>query len=353
MNSGTNGDYDFFWDNDIDSSSSKNTAINSHTSSSSGGARSSSSSSSGNADPNMNIDDAIVSRKTIVHTTTEEQVLSSDDQSAEIEQETGITIINDDEDDNDDDLGKQNAIAEEDVITEPTSVNEQPEQNATTAATSIATAAAYQRPTSWHLFPRWNATTGIHIQPLIEFIYGVAYDNATTIETKTIRNMFPETLYVFDVTGVYYSYNIRQRTLKTFINDRVKPTEMIMKLAHQILMQHIKGLQSLQQEYKKQFTGVSSVLLGGSSNNSNNTVMKASESFKVQRRKIHRMENKWKRLQAMVLEKGSFPFLAWYGDFTGCNFHNWKRPVPYHGTDTTRTTTTRRRLTATDRKSVV
>jgi hypothetical protein len=50
-----------------------------------------------------------------------------------------------------------------------------------------------------------------------------------------------------------------------------------------------------------------------------------SKSDRLQRRKIRKMEHKWKSLQHLIQTNGSFPFLAWYGDFTACNYHNWKR----------------------------
>lgn len=143
----------------------------------------------------------------------------------------------------------------------------------------------FQRPADWELFPRWNRTTGIPISPLIDFFFGVARNQSSTIETAAIRNIFPETLYVFHPSlGVYYSHQIRRRTLPTFIMDRVKPTEKIMKLAHSILLQ-----------------------------------------AKRQKRWL------WPHLQRLILKNQSFPFLAWFGDFQGCNYRNWRRPVRRDG----------------------
>jgi Glycosyl transferase family 90 len=139
----------------------------------------------------------------------------------------------------------------------------------------------FQRPEDWELFPRWNRTTGIPIRPLIDFLFAVARNQSSTIETPAIRNTFPETLYVFHPhAGVYYSHQIRKRTLPTFIMDRVKPTEKIMKLAHSILWQ-----------------------------------------AKRQKRWL------WPHLQRLIVKNQSFPFLAWYGDFQGCNYNNWRRPI--------------------------
>jgi Glycosyl transferase family 90 len=151
----------------------------------------------------------------------------------------------------------------------------------------------FQRPADWELFPRWNRTTGIPMPPLIDFVFAVAKNQSSTIETPAIRNIFPETLYVFHpARGVYYSHQIRRRTLPTFIMDRVKPTEKIMKLAHSILLQ-----------------------------------------AKRQKRWL------WPHLQRLIQKNQSFPFLAWYGDFQGCNYNNWRRPVSLDGAVSTTTTT--------------
>ena len=292
--------------------------------------------------------DTTISRETIVDTATkEESMISSGDP---------IDVEEDEDDDTDDNADDENDTTTSSTMSETTLTYNQnlassdqasvtlEQGTATTASTT--TVPVYKRPSEWKLFPRWNTTTGIPIQPLIEFIFGVAYDNATTIETKTIRTMFPETLYVFDVTGVYTSYNIRQRTHKTFIHDRVKPTEMIMKLAHEILIQHVKELQTLQLPFNSNQNGLASSLLGlggTSKNNATTNTEAAVKSYKLQRHKVRKMEQKWKHLQQLIHDKGSFPFLAWYGDFTSCNRHNWKR---HHRTDTdtesTATTMTRR-----------
>ena len=258
---------------------------------------------------------------------------------ADSKQESEIAEETDDEEDDDDDEEIEDrgtptsfdhsstgtAVLPVEMSSEQTSTQPllpPPSKGATTNAASVV----YQRPSDWKLFPRWNSSTGIPIQPLMEFIYGVAYNNASTIETSTIRNMFPETLYVFDFQGVYYSYNIRNRTQKTFINDRVKPTEMIMNLAHQTLISHVKGLQTLQQEYKKQFSGAP-FLLQAAGNSNTSSLGKPPQSLLKLRHQIKKMEKKWQRLQLLIQEKGSFPFLAWFGDFTACNHLNWKRPI--------------------------
>ena len=134
-------------------------------------------------------------------------------------------------------------------------------------------------------FPRWG-DEGVNMNRLIEFIHGsvrnayVPKQNATTtVRWPTLRKRFPEILYVINSSGVWVSSKVKSNGEKTFLNSRVQPTEESMVRAWKLLVSH--------------------------------------------------PSDRWSRLQKALLSQDGqkaapgFPFLAWYGDFQGCNHRNW------------------------------
>ena len=138
-----------------------------------------------------------------------------------------------------------------------------------------------------HKFPRWGVE-GISISSLVQFIEKSVVDRNVSVnlldvkERKSDGFVFPETLYVIDKEHVWVSSTLRERNdmkqkHSNFTKYRVHPTETIMLLAHRILISDPDSSQ-----------------------------------------------HRWPHLNAAVMsQEGSVPFLAWYGDFTSCNYKNW------------------------------
>lgn len=153
-------------------------------------------------------------------------------------------------------------------------------------------------------FPRWGdtieeeETLGIQFAPILDFILNsssAAYaprwhhkDPAyicTNDHTKDVNGWFPETLYVVDAHGLWTSQLHRNITNegKGSVKDKLVPIETIR--AWDIL-------------HDKESTNAA----------------------------------RWPRLHELLLKREGdtddkaigFPYLAWYGDYTGCNYRNWK-----------------------------
>jgi hypothetical protein len=123
-----------------------------------------------------------------------------------------------------------------------------------------------------YLFPRWG-NEGIVFNDWISFVQGLENGTASTVSSTKTRSRFPEVLYVVDAHGVWVSSVLAQRSNFRTNQHRQKLTEQLFMTAWQLL--------------RKQ---------------TNST--------------------RWTHLQ-QAIEEG-FPFLAWYGDYKSCQYHNWK-----------------------------
>jgi hypothetical protein len=152
-------------------------------------------------------------------------------------------------------------------------------------------------------FPRWGTTIqeenhyGIDIAPLMDFIVNssvVAYARkqdlyhpsyiATTDHSDAVGKWFPEVLYVVDHRGVYISQRHRNITALevSTVADKLVPTEKLMNHALQLLHSNVKY-----------------------------------------------SEKTWPRLTKTLIRNqnpssSGFPMLFWFGDYTECNYQNWK-----------------------------
>jgi hypothetical protein len=142
-------------------------------------------------------------------------------------------------------------------------------------------------------FPRWGDAAGIPLERIVQFVYLAAADNASTLPQQNGRDLFSESLYIFDKNLIWTSKLLRDRTRKTFINGRHKRTEFVAALAIQVLKE-------------------ASTKKG----NSKHTL--------------------WPNLQQAVLsdQGAGFPFLFWAGDFRECNLNNWNGTQSVPGTST-------------------
>ena len=155
-------------------------------------------------------------------------------------------------------------------------------------------------------YPRWGTTVeeenqnGIDIRPLMDFIVNssvVAYARkqdmyhpnyiATTDHSDAVGKWFPEVLYVVDHRGIYISQKHRNITAleSSTVTEKLIPTEKLMNFS----------IQLLQLNYKY----------------SNKT---------------------WPRLTNTLLNNqnpssSGFPMLFWFGDYTECNYQNWKQSL--------------------------
>lgn len=135
-------------------------------------------------------------------------------------------------------------------------------------------------------FPKWQSQEGIKIDHLLAFVFATARKLATTVNSTKTRLRFPETFYVLDREGIWVSFTIRLRTWKMMIKPRVLPTEWLMR----------EGWRAMEQEHTA----------------SPQTTM-----------------SQWPILSRAVYHGDGIPFLAWYGDYKSCNFHNWgNRSIP-------------------------
>lgn len=152
-------------------------------------------------------------------------------------------------------------------------------------------------------FPRWGTTVeeenqnGIDIRPLMDFIVNssvVAYARkqdkfhpnyiATTDHSDAVGKWFPEVLYVIDHRGIYISQRHRNITALelSMVTEKLVPTEKLMNFSVQLLRMNYK--------YSKKT---------------------------------------WPRLTDVLIDNqnpssSGFPMLFWFGDYTECNYRNWK-----------------------------
>jgi hypothetical protein len=186
--------------------------------------------------------------------------------------------------------------------------------HATSTIAATKSSAVIPRP-----FPRWGNSTnsiednGIDAKPLFDFIVNVSIyahapksrreqkiqsrnrsSNSTSFHSYTatvdhqhdVNHWFPETLYVLTPEGIYTSQlhrDVMNTQGKSTVRDKVLPAEQMMMLAWKTL------------DEENQTT------------------------------------NAWPHLrQALRNDQDDIPFLAWYGDYTGCNFQNWNHhPYPF------------------------
>lgn len=135
-------------------------------------------------------------------------------------------------------------------------------------------------------FPRWDIDRGISFQHLMDFVWNSSrYATApqlkqpnplyvpTSDHQTDVNYWFPEMLYTIESTGVYESS--RHAKLvglgPSSLDDKVWPFRAIANRARDHLVQN---------------------------------------------------HSQWPRLYEVVRDSG-FPILAWSGDYTGCNYHNW------------------------------
>jgi len=134
-------------------------------------------------------------------------------------------------------------------------------------------------------FPRWDKVTGIPLLPLLEFMDGVLHKTDSAIyvdsnrqelhrERKPSESWFSEILYVVggDAGGVFVSQATRSRTSRGQLRYRVEPTEGIMAQAWSML------------KY----------------------------SYEID-------PSRYARLHRAIFDQGGFPYVAWYGDYKGCD----------------------------------
>ena len=159
---------------------------------------------------------------------------------------------------------------------------------------------------SWttRAYPRWGRSVeeenqnGIDILPLMDFIVNssvVAYARkqdryhpnyiATTDHSDAVGKWFPEVLYVVDHRGIYVSQKHRNITAleSSTITEKLMPTEKVMNFSIQLL--HINYKYS-----KKTWPRLTNAL-------------------------IHNQD----------ASSSGFPLLFWFGDYTECNYRNWKQ----------------------------
>jgi hypothetical protein len=129
-------------------------------------------------------------------------------------------------------------------------------------------------------FPKWEGVNGIRINDVIAFALGTAHKLATTVTSLKTRVRFPETLYVLDKHGIWVSFRIRIRHWKPKIEQRVLPSERLMRGGWQVL------------EHEMEWNPESARL-------------------------------RWPRLVKALYEGDGIPFFAWYGDYKSCNLNNW------------------------------
>jgi Glycosyl transferase family 90 len=153
-------------------------------------------------------------------------------------------------------------------------------------------------------FPRWGTTIeeenlhGMDIIPLMDFIvnssvaaftrkqnlYHPDY-TATTDHSDDVGKWIPEILYVIDHRGIYMSQRHRNITAieSSTMTDKIIPTEKLMNFSLQLLKADLQY------------------------------------STKI-----------WPRLTDILIHNrnstsSGFPMLFWFGDYTKCNYQNWKR----------------------------
>ncbi|GAX10875.1 hypothetical protein FisN_31Hh084 [Fistulifera solaris] len=122
-------------------------------------------------------------------------------------------------------------------------------------------------------FPRWG-NEGIGFDDWMIFVQGLKNGTASTVVSPKTRSRFPEVLYVVDAHGVWVSSMLTQRSFFRTNQHRQKLTEQLFTVAWQLLIAQTNS-------------------------------------------------TRWIHLQQASSLQG-FPFLAWYGDYKSCQYHNWK-----------------------------
>jgi hypothetical protein len=122
-------------------------------------------------------------------------------------------------------------------------------------------------------FPRW--TGGIDLVPLIDFVELALHKEASLFDKNQSFIFFPETPYIIRASGITTSNTLRNRHGAEFLRGRVEPSEAL----------YVRALQ----QWK-------------------------------------RTPHQWPNITRILKhhKNGSFPIVAWYGDFRECNYHNWE-----------------------------
>lgn len=171
-------------------------------------------------------------------------------------------------------------------------------------------------------FPRWGnsiedeTTYGIDAKPLLDFIVNASmYAHApksrreqqkhshtyvaTSDHQNDVNHWFPETLYVITKDGIFTSqlhHDVMNEQGKATVRDKVIPAEQIMAEAWKMLRRR------LDDHYHD-------------ATNTTTTSVTSDDDDD---------DAAWPHLRQSLMDGHEIPFLAWYGDYTGCNFHNWK-----------------------------
>ena len=198
-------------------------------------------------------------------------------------------------------------------------------------------------------FPRWGDTAeeeerhGLPMAPLLDFILNSstaafapgqqqpkAYYYVPTADHRnrdTVNGWFPETLYVVDADGLWTSRRHRNVTHfgKGSVKDKLVPMEGQAMEAWKILQRTSTTEQQIKRKEKQSsFNGRYVALMDRTAQDDT----------------AHR----WPRLRELLVRGGGgdttsennnrssnsnkavgFPFLGWFGDYIGCNRHNWKK----------------------------
>lgn len=164
-------------------------------------------------------------------------------------------------------------------------------------------------------FPRWGDTVrdetthGLDLKPMLDFIlnsssaaYGPQQQRRshrnpayipTTDHAKDVNYWFPETLYVLDHRGLWVSRRHRNITHAGpgSVKDKLVPTEAVAMLA----WQHLRQADDADDGHR--WPRLRQQLFHHHHDDDNNDNNRAAIGF---------------------------PYLSWYGDFTGCNDKNWQ-----------------------------
>jgi hypothetical protein len=129
-------------------------------------------------------------------------------------------------------------------------------------------------------FPKWEDAKGINIDDVLAFAMGAANKLASTVTNLKTRLRFPETFHVLDRHGIWVSFRIRIRHWKPKLEQRVLPSERLMR----------EGWRVIERERELDLESV---------------------------------QARWPRVSKSLFEGDGIPFLTWYGDYRSCNLDNW------------------------------
>jgi len=203
-------------------------------------------------------------------------------------------------------------------------------------------------------FPRWGDTAeeeerhGLAMAPILDFIlnsstavyspkWPEALKSKAYVRTSdheghsTINGWFPETLYVVDADGLWTSGRHRNATGTgtNVVRDKLMPTERQAMEAWKILQHGGKAQADKDDDTAHRWPRLREWLVRGGKAQADK------DDDDTARR--------WPRLHELLVRGGTknnnnsnssisnsnkavgFPFLGWFGDYIGCNRHNWKK----------------------------